>query len=485
MTLNDLLIILPTAILVAWAILLLLVDLWFGKSHRGLTALLAAIGLAVSLGVSLALNGINGALQLAFHNMVVWDGFAVFANLLILGSGLLGVALAYDYLRRTGIDRGEYYVLLLISTAGMMLMVQAYDLVVFFLALELLSIPLYVLAGFARPQAQSEEAALKYFLLGAFASAVFLYGAALVYGASGTTSLLVIARAAQEGSLNNPGLLLAGAALLLVGLGFKVSAVPFHTWTPDVYQGAPSPVTAWMSVTVKVAGVAALFRLFLIAFPGFSADLRPVLWGLSAITMVVGNLLAIVQNNVKRLLAYSSIAQVGYLLMALVPYGDGDVAGDAIATILFYLLGYALTSFTAWGVVIAAEKNEGKGLELDDYAGLGRKYPWLGVAMGIAMFSFIGIPLTLGFWGKFYIFQAVIQSGGIWLALVGILTSLFSAYYYLRVLVVMFMRPGEPEARQESWLGLVTVISALAVVLLAFVPGALFNAATQAVLHIP
>jgi NADH-quinone oxidoreductase subunit N len=240
-----------------------------------------------------------------------------------------------------------------------------------------------------------------------------------------------------------------------------------------------------MSVTVKVAGVAALFRLFLIAFPGFSADLRPVLWGLSAITMVVGNLLAIVQNNVKRLLAYSSIAQVGYLLMALVPYGDGDVAGDAIATILFYLLGYALTSFTAWGVVIAAEKNEGKGLELDDYAGLGRKYPWLGVAMGIAMFSFIGIPLTLGFWGKFYIFQAVIQSGGIWLALVGILTSLFSAYYYLRVLVVMFMRPGEPEARQESWLGLVTVISALAVVLLAFVPGALFNAATQAVLHIP
>ncbi len=485
MNFNDLLIILPTAILVAWAIILLLIDLSIPRSRKGITAFLAAFGLAIVLGVSLALGGVVGDIQPGFHDMAVLDGFATFANLLILGSGLLGVALAHDYLRRTGIERGEYYVLLLLSTAGMMLMTQAYDLILFFLALELLSIPLYVLAGFAQKQAQSEEAGLKYFLLGAFASAVFLYGAAMVYGATGTTSLLEVMKQVQAGGANSPGLLLVGAALLLVGLGFKVSAVPFHMWTPDVYQGAPSSVTAWMSVAVKVAGLAALLRVFLIAFPGLADDLRPVLWGIAALTMIVGNLLAIVQNNIKRLLAYSSIAHVGYLLMAFVPYGNGEVVGDAVAAALFYLLGYGLTSFAAWGVVIAAEKSEGKGLDLEDYAGLGRKYPWLGLAMGVAMFSFAGIPLTLGFWGKFYVFQAVISGGEIGLALIGLLTSLFSAYYYLRILVVMFMRPGDPEARQDSWLSLVTVASAAAVVLLAFIPGTLFNIAAQALLRIP
>jgi NADH-quinone oxidoreductase subunit N len=289
-------------------------------------------------------------------------------------------------------------------------------------------------------------------------------------------------------SAANMGLLLVGAGLLLVGLGFKVSAVPFHMWTPDVYQGAPTPVTAWMSVSVKVAGLAALLRVFLVAFPGLAADLQPVLWAIAALTMIIGNLLAIVQNNIKRLLAYSSIAHVGYLLMAFVPYGNGEVTGNAIAAILFYLVGYGLTSFAAWGVVVAAErKMEGEmsGQHLEDYAGMGRKYPWLGLSMMAAMLSFTGIPLTLGFWGKFYVFQTAIQGGEIGLALVGLLTSLFSAYYYLRVLVVMYMRPGEPAARQDGWVNFVTVASALAVVLLAFVPGTIYNLAAQAVLSLP
>lgn len=538
MTQNDLFSILPVLIIVAWAILLLIFDLFASPSSSsrstgaagstsaaGSTAvtsaaestpliarrtspavpLLAALGLAIALGVNLALAGLTGSLEPAFFGMIVFDGFAAFANSLILFAGLLGVALSHDFIRRTGIERGEYYVLLLISSAGMMLMVQAYDLILVFLALELLSIPLYVLAGFARPQGWSLEAALKYFLLGAFASTFFLYGSALIYGASATTSLPGIAEAVQaavgrggssaslsavaltlqDAGLATGGLLLAGAALVFIGLGFKISAVPFHMWTPDVYHGSPSPVTAWMSVVVKIAALAALLRIFITVFPALSPSIQPILWVVAALTMLGGNLLAIVQSNIKRLLAYSSIAHAGYLLMAFVPYGNGQVVGTAVASILFYLAAYGLTSIAAWGVVIAVEQQEGRALELDDYAGLGRKYPWLGLSMMVAMFSFTGIPLTLGFWGKVYIFQTAIQAGLAGLAVIGVLTSLLSAYYYLRVLVVMYMRPGEPVARRDGWLYLVTVFSAAAVVLLALAPGALFNMAAQAALYLP
>jgi len=486
MTQNDLIVVLPTIIVAAWGVLLLVVDLWIPRDRKGLTALLSALGLGVALGVNLALSGSARQIEPGFFGMAVLDGFSTYANILILVSALMGVALAFDYLRRKGIERGEYYTLMLFSTAGMMLMAQASDLIVVFLALELLSIPLYVMAGFARPQPASEESALKYFLLGSFASTFLLYGTALIYGATARTDFAGIVAAAQAGDASfNTSLLLIGAAMLLVGLGFKGSAVPFHMWTPDVYQGAPTPVTAWMAVSVKVAGFAALLRVFIALFPSLAAQLTPVLWGLAALTMIAGNLLAIVQNNIKRLLAYSSIAHVGYLLMAFVPYGNGEVSGSAVAATLFYLLGYGLTSFAAWGVVIAAEQAEGRGLALEDYAGLGRKYPWLGIAMGVAMFSFAGIPLTLGFWGKFYVFQVALQGGAAGLALIGLLTSLFSAYYYLRVLVVMFMRPGEPAVRQDGWLNLVTMASAAAVVLLAFIPGTLFNTAIQAFIRLP
>jgi NADH-quinone oxidoreductase subunit N len=499
---NDLMIILPPLIVTAWAILLLVVDLFIPANRKGYTALFAALGLAAGLGADLALGGSSTHFEPGFQGMAVLDGFAVYANILILASGLLGVAFAYDYLRRMSLNRGEYYVLLMISTAGMMLMVQAYDLIVVFLALELLSIPLYVLSGFARPRAESEESGLKYFLLGAFAAAFFLYGTALVYGATAHTGLPGVIEAVRQGaSSTNPHLLLVGAALLLTGLGFKVSAVPFHMWTPDVYQGAPTPVSAWMAVSVKVAGFAILLRIFIIAFPSLAESLAPVLGGVAALTMIVGNLLAIVQENIKRMLAYSSIAHVGYLLMAFAAFGNGEAVSDAVAATLFYLLAYGLTSFAAWGVVIAVEQKEGRGLSLGEYRGLGGKYPWLGLSMFAAMFSFTGIPLTLGFWGKFYIFQAALKGGAVGLALVGLLTSLFSAYYYLRILVIMYMEPGleqveigtagsgastgEVIVRQDGWLHLVTILSAAAVVLLAFVPGTVFQMAARAVLRLP
>jgi NADH-quinone oxidoreductase subunit N len=485
MTQTDLYTILPNIILVVWACALLLVDLLIPKARKGWTALLAAVGLALTLGVSL--SQVYQSLT-AFNAMIVLDGFSSFMSVLFLASGLLGIALAYDYLKRMGIERGEYYVLMLFSLSGMILMAQAADLIVIFLALELLSIPLYVLAAFARPRADSEEAGLKYFLLGAFATGFVVYGIALVFGATGSTSLGTISSMAAlqaSGSLlSSLPLLLIGAGLILVGLGFKVAAVPFHMWTPDVYQGAPSSVTGFMAVGAKAAGFAALLRVFVTAFPSLDAKLVPVLWGLAALTMFAGNVIAIAQTNIKRMLAYSSIAHAGYILMALVAYGNPVVSADAVSSALFYLVTYAITSFGAWSVVIALEKADAKGLEISDYAGLGRRKPALAAAMTIFMLSLTGIPPTLGLVGKFYLFRTVIEGGYIGLAIIGVLTSLISAYYYLRVVVVMYMHAGEAQAESESWLNLTTAVTAVATVVLSFLPAALFALTSGAVVKL-
>ena len=480
MTLADFLTILPITAVIVWALLLLVADLWIPKARKDLTALLAAVGLAVALGLTLAQTGRS---ELAFQGMVMLDGFAVFLNVLYLVSGLVVVALSHDYLKRTGVDRGEYYSLMMFSIAGMMLLTQAYNLIVVFLAIEFLSTPLYVLAGIGRNRLESEESALKYFLLGTFSSAFVVYGVALIFGATAATGMESILQAVQTGEANMV-LFVAGAALLLVGFGFKVAAVPFHEWAPDVYQGAPTPVSSFMAVAVKAAGFAALLRVYLTIFPAVAEDLAPIGWGIAALTMVVGNVLAIAQSNLKRLLAYSSIAHAGYLLMAFVAYGNGQVSGQAVAAMIFYLAAYALTTFGAWAVVISVETAEGRGLTLDEYAGLGPKYPWLGLAMLVFMLSLTGIPLTVGFWGKFFLFRTAVDAGYTSLALIGLLTSLISAFYYLRVVVVMFMRPGEPRVRRESWLSLVAIAAALAVVGLSVLPNQLLDFAAQAVLRL-
>jgi len=478
MTQSDLYTILPLITLVVWACALLLVDLFIPKGRKGWTALLAAVGLALSMGLTLAQAGREAS---GFSGMVTLDGFSTFLSVLFLGSGLLGVAVAYGYLKRMGLERGEFYALLLFSISGMLLMAQAADLIVIFLALELLSIPLYVLAAFARPRADSEESGLKYFLLGAFATGFVVYGITLVFGATGATALAGIAAAVAAGTFTKY-LLLIGAALILVGFSFKVAAVPFHMWTPDVYQGAPTPVTAFMSVSAKAAGFAALLRIFFLAFPSLGADLTPVLWTLAALTMFVGNIIAIAQTNIKRMLAYSSIAHAGYILMALVAYSRPGASADAVASALFYLAAYALTSFGAWAAVIALEKPDGKGLEISDFAGLGRKRPLLAAAMTIFMLSFIGMPPTLGLVGKFFLFRTALEGGFVGLAVIGVLTSLISAYYYLRIVVMMYMREGDPETAREPWLDLTWGAAALAVVMLSFLPMVLFAWASGAVL---
>ena len=473
----------PYILLTVWACILLLVDLFIPKDRKGITAILSAVGLAVTLGFTLAQIGEEAT---GFNGMVVLDGFSTFVNALLLVSGLLGVALAYGYVQRMGIERGEYYTLLLFSVTGMMLMAQAADLIVVFLALELLSIPLYVLAAFARPKVESEEAGMKYFLLGAFATGFVVYGTALIFGATGATNLVAIVENASNGTSSL--LLTIGAALVLVGFGFKVAAVPFHMWTPDVYQGAPTAVTAFMSSSAKIAGFAALLRVFVTAFssPSIAMDMTDVLWVLAALTMIVGNVIAVSQTDIKRLLAYSSIAHAGYILMAFVPYGNPnkEIASTAIAAGLFYLVAYAITNFGAWGVVMALESKEGKGLAIEDYAGLGKKHPALAAAMTIFVLSLIGFPPTLGMVGKFYLFRSVIDGGFVWLAIIGVVTSLISAFYYLRIVVTMYMKDGEPATEREFWLSLTTGATAVLTVLVSIMPQSLFEWASSAVLKL-
>lgn len=476
MTLLDLNAIMPIIILIAWALVLMLADLWIPSGRKGILALLTALGLAVALGFTLVAGGQAVS---AFNGMVVVDGFSAALDSIFLVSGLVAVALAFNWLRRMGLERGEYYTLMLFSISGMMLMAHAYDLIIVFLALELLSIPLYILAGIHRDRAESEEASLKYFLLGAFASGFVLYGIAMVFGATGRTDMSGIFSVMQAAK-GNVTLFLIGAALILVGFGFKVAAFPFHVWVPDVYQGAPSPVTAFMSVAVKAAGFAALLRVFVTVFPSLANQLLPALWAISALTMIVGNVLAIAQTNIKRLLAYSSISNAGYLLMAFVSFGNPAVLPDSIASMIFFLVAYGLTALGAWAVVVAMEQTEGKGLELGDFAGMGRKHAWLALAMLVFMLSFTGMPLTLGFWGKFYLFRTAVQGGQVVLALIGLLTSLVSAYYYLRVVVIMYMRAGEPQVQADRWARLTAVVMALLVVGLAFAPSLLLDAVQRA-----
>ena len=476
MMLTDLLTLLPLVFLAGWAVLLLLLDLWIPVNRKGITAVLSGLGLAITIGLVIWRS--SSPVMTAFNNAVRIDGVSTFLNILFLGSGLAAIALAYNYLQRMDWERSEYYSLLLLTICGMMLMSYANDLLVVFIALELLSIPLYILAGFVRHNKGSEEAALKYFLLGTFSSGFVLYGIALAFGATGQTGFQPVMASIAAGKANMP-LIMVGAALLLVGFGFKAALVPFHMWSPDVYQGAPSSVTAFMSVGAKAAGFAAMMRVFVLAFPAIFQEIMPLMWGLAALTMVVGNIAAVSQKNVKRLLAYSSIAQSGYMLMAFISYGNAAVRVDSMAALLFYLVAYAVTTFAAWSVVISLEKNEGKALEIEDYAGLGKKHPGMALVMMVAMLSFTGVPLTAGFWGKFYLFSTAVQGGQWVLAVIGLLASVISAYYYLRIVVVMYMKPGAPQIRRNWLLELTSFLSALAVVVLGFVPWILLQVAVQ------
>lgn len=405
--------------------------------------------------------------------MVVVDNFAVFLNITFILTGLITILLSVNFLRSTGLDRSEFYMLMLFSIGGMMLMGMSNDLILIFLALEVLSIPLYIMSGFARPRADSEESAMKYFLLGAFSSGILVFGIALTYGATQTTALPeIVAGISSSGAIG-----LAGAAFLLVGFAFKVAAVPFHMWTPDVYEGAPTAVTAFMSVGAKVGGFAAMLRIFVSAFPEIGSTWVGAVAVISAITLILGNVVAITQSNIKRVLAYSSIAHAGYILIAVAAGVDSQ---EGVSSALFYMFAYLFTNLGAFAVVIALERKLGEGTNLDDYKGLAQRSPLLALAMAYFMLSLTGIPPTGGFSGKFYVFRAALDADLIWLAVVGVITSVVSAYYYLRVVYLMYMYEGEGEVNTPRALGWAVGLTALATAVLGFAPGAWFEITRQA-----
>jgi NADH-quinone oxidoreductase subunit N len=453
--------VLPVGLASALGLVLLTLGLFVDDDETIGWAALAGLGVTAVVTALLAGQKVS-----TFNGTFALDGYAVFFDLLFLFAGIVVVLMSMTYLEGTGIPAGDYYGLISFAIAGMIVMASATDLIVIFLGLEIMSISVYVLAGAWRTQPRSNEAAMKYFLLGAFATGFLLYGIALIYGATGSFRLDQIAAAIPSTEAHR--MLLAGVAMLIVAFGFKVAAVPFHMWTPDVYEGAPTTVTALMAVAVKAAGFAAFVRIFLHGFAGLHADWSMLLWVVAALTMTVGNVQALAQRSVKRMLAYSSIAHAGYILVALIASGP---AGGSAA--LFYLLVYSFMTLGAFGVVAAigaaGEPNE----NLDDYAGLGFRRPLLGVTMTIFMLSLTGIPPLAGFAGKLYIFTAAIREGYYVLAVIGVLNSAISAGYYIRVLIAMYLTPGAEESgrlARQPYLLTSIVVSAVLTVLVGVFP---------------
>ncbi len=425
---------LPELILTLAGVLIMLLEALRPQGRRTNAGVVAILALVLALPA--ALLAPPGP---AFQGMLMVDGMATFFRTLVVVVGLLVVFSSTDYLRRENQESGEYYALILFSIVGQCVMVTANELVMIFIGLEISSIASYILAGYLRDDARNNEAALKYFLLGSFATAFLLYGVAWMYGATGSTNLTEIRRSLISGAPPPEALIGVAAALIFVGLAFKISAAPFQGWAPDVYQGAPAPVSAFLTVGPKAAAFAVLLRIFFGSLEPIASRWEPAVWVCALATMVVGNFAAIMQSNIKRLLAYSSIAHAGYVLVAVAAN-----SGTGSAAAMFYLAAYAFTNIGAFAVVTYISRKGERYVAINDFAGLAQRQPAMAAMLTIFLLSLIGVPLTGGFFGKFYIFKAALDSHLVWLTVLGLLNSAVAAYYYLRILVVMYMRePGE------------------------------------------
>lgn len=461
--------VLPELILVVFALILMLVDAFGRKEPPGERAIFPWLAIAGVLAAAASCFYLWQMPPVSFQGAAISDHFALSITLIVLIATALTVLFSHTYISMVNKQVGEYYVLLLLCAVGMSMMAAATDLIVLFLALEVFSLGLYILTGLHRTNPRSTEASMKYFLLGAFASAFFVYGAALLYGATGSTQYGAMLASVHSGAASTP-LLYVGIGLLLAGMAFKISAAPFHMWTPDVYQGAPTPVTAFMSAGTKAAGFAAIIRLFVVAMP----DAQPV-WGwiiaiLAVLTMLIGNLAALRQSSLKRMLAYSTIAHAGYMLVGLTP---GTIQGADAA--LFYLFTYAFMSMGAFAVIMTLERTVGEDATLSHARGLSRTSPILAFLMAVFMFGLSGMPPLAGFFAKFLVFRAAVMGGWTWLAVIGMITSAIAVYYYLRVIVAMyFEKPGaeavtQPRAWPSLQIGL--AIAAAFTIIVGILPG--------------
>lgn len=482
----DWLLLMPELVIVSTLFIVLVFDMIDSLSKKVLgwiTILGAAIALVVSIQMLQAGEiGITftqaGEVATVSEGMFKVDSYSLFFNIIFLVSTILVTLISISYLGKDDKKQGPYYLLILLATLGMMLMAAGNELIIVFLGLELMSLSLYVLAGYFRENPASSEAGMKYLLLGAFASAFFLYGIALIYGATGTTSIPEIAAELTGESLSP--LLLSGMFLLIVGFGFKVAIVPFHQWAPDVYEGAPTTIAAFISAGPKAAGFAAFIRIFMEALPDLQPQWSGVIILLAMLTMTGGNIIAIAQTNIKRMLAYSSIAHAGYVLIGLAAANN-----DGTSSAILYLLIYCVMNIAAFGAVILARNTDGESVMISDYAGLGFRKPLLGLFLTLMLLSLAGFPPTAGFIGKFYIFKSAVQSGHIWLVIIGAINTAISAFYYLRVVVTMYM--SEPEEELEvnpypSTLIIGLVLAAIGILLIGILPSLLLNPVQNVVL---
>ena len=468
--------IMPSLVLSGFGMVLLMISVFSKRGKTTHVAWLSIAALVITGMITLA--GWNNP-QAGFAGSVLLDNFANFFSMICIVAAALTILMSDDYLKREDFPVGEYYPLILFTTAGAMWMASGTDLMTIFLGLEVLSISLYVLAGFFRDQTRSNEAGLKYFFLGAFSTGFLLYGVALLYGVTGTTKIQGIAAYVQahpDAAMNT--MFVAGGLLMLVGFLFKIAAAPFHMWTPDVYQGAPTPITAFMSAGPKAAAFAAFMRVTILGLEGMQSELTSLFWVLAVLTMTVGNFIALSQKDLKRMLAYSSISHAGYAMVGMVAWN-----AVGLSAILFYMLVYTFMNMGAFAVLVLLGKKGEENLTLDGIAGFGYKRPILGIALCIFLFSLMGLPPTAGFTGKFYIFAGAIKAGYIWLAVLGVLNSAVSLYYYLRVMVQMYFKDPTEDF---SWVSInmptaiSIVISVAGVLYLGIVPGTLMQLAKMA-----
>ncbi len=460
----------PELIVAVTAVVVLLGGVFLSQRWQVLLRWLSAGGLLAALVLVVVVGALPGD---SFSGMHVRDPLTVMLQGIGLLATVLVLGMSADYLSAARLESGEYYALLLVAALGAMLMAASGDLLMIFLGLETLSIPLYALAAFARENIRSQEAGMKYFLLGAFSTAFFLYGLALIYGAVGSTKLSLLAANVASAS---PLMLLGGVGLIMIGLGFKAAVVPFHAWAPDVYEGAPLSVTAYMSVIAKVGAFAALLRVFSVALLAHAHEWTAVLATVAVLTMALGNIAAVVQTNLKRLLAYSSIAHAGFILVGVVA---ATPAGTS--AVVFYLLAYTLMNLGAFGVILMLRRQGEEAESLSDLVGLAGRSPALAGAMTLFMVSLAGLPPTAGFFAKLYVFTAVVDAGGVGVALVGVLSSVISVYYYLRVAYTMYVGQPTDQVRiaRSRWTTTVLVVAAVGVLVLGILPGSVTTVLRQ------